>query len=136
MGMRWRSIEHKTVPELQAEERALRAARETKGAPEVVFSPNGLRGTVSVTVATEDAPSPWARDLAEALDTVETEAACAKMIDRIEEALELRCISTKESGRLLAALGRIAAPRGWLGAEGVRYLEDLLRARLGPEDRG
>jgi hypothetical protein len=136
MVMRWAAVEHKTVPEIQAEQRALLAARETKGAPEVVFSPNGLRGTVSVTVATEDAPSVWARDLEEALGAVETEQDCAGLIDRIEEALELRCISTKESGRLLAALGRIAAPHGWLGEDGLRDLEALLRARLGPGGRG
>lgn len=136
MAARWaaqEAIEHMSVPEQQAEQKALMAAQRLRG--DVAISPNGLNGTLSVDVRTDANPSPWAQDLAAALQDVQTEVDCVKALDRIEEARELHAITRTESGRLLAAAGGIAVAHGWLGEDGRRDLEGLLRQRLGPGPR-
>lgn len=127
------AIEHLSVPEQQAEQQALLAAQRRRG--DVAISPNGLNGTLRVDVRTDATPSPWAQDLAAALQDVQTEVDCVKALDRIEEARELHAITRTESGRLLAAARGIAVARGWLGEAGRRDLEGLLRQRL-PEGPG
>lgn len=127
------AIEHLSVPEQQAEQKALLAAQRLRG--DVVVTANGLNGSLAIDVRTDANPSPWAQDLADTLRDVQTEAACVKAMDRIEEALELHAITRTESGRLLGAAGGIAVARGWLGEDGRRDLEGLLRQRLGPGPR-
>src|SRR5262245_29534556 len=133
---RWRAVEHKSVPELQAEERAALAALQQRGGPfpnEVVYEGNPFTGFTEVKAVTDEHPSAESRRLAAALAAMgnaEAEAPAPtlwdphpedtrrrKWFDDLELALENQSITTREWGRLLEGFGRLGRTRGWFGEE-------------------
>jgi len=144
---RWRMIERKSGVEVQAEQQELLEAARARGAPEAVFTGNGMNGTTRITVPTEDDPSPGARRLAEALAVLtdpdaeappstiwedhSPDARRAKWLGDVEDTLDRQGITTPEWARLLEAFGRVGRTQGWLGEDGQQELQALLRTRLG-----
>ena len=60
----------------------------------------------------------------------------AKWLGELDDALEHQAVTTKEWARLLTTFGRLASARGWMGADGQRDLEALVRGRVGSGGRG
>ena len=60
----------------------------------------------------------------------------AKWLGDLDDALEHRAVTTAEWARLLTTFGQLASAKGWMGADGQRDLEALVRGRRGSGGRG
>ena len=108
-----------------------------------VQSPGSLR----FEYPTDAHPSQRSLGLAEALEGLATrdgrgmwdlsqDAANTKWLGELDDALEHQAVTTKEWARLLTTFGKLASAKGWMGADGRKDLEALVRGRVGPGGRG
>ena len=104
-------------------------------------------GVLTFEYPTDDHPSQRSLGLADALEGLATrdgrglwdlsqDAANTKWLGELDDALEHQAVTTKEWARLLTTFGKLASAKGWMGADGQRDLEALVRGRLGSGGRG
>ena len=112
-----------------------------KGEAVLTVSPQSP-GVLTFEYPTKDRPSQRSLALADDLGALATrdgrglwdpspDAAGAKWLGELDDALEQRRVTTAEWARLLTTFGKLASAKGWMGADGRRDLEALVRSRVG-----
>jgi hypothetical protein len=109
-------VEHKSVPEMQLEQKVLLEAHRARGGGDVVqtLSPHA-GGALHFTTPTPEAPSPAARRLADQLQEVQSATDWGAVMDGLDDARGTDTIATGEWGELFAAASDLAHAQGWIG---------------------
>jgi hypothetical protein len=134
---RWQVVEHKSVPQMQLEQRVLLEALRARGGGEVVqtLSPHA-GGALHFITPTAGDPSPRARQLEAQLREVKSYEAWGAVVDGLTDARDVDALATWEWGRLLAAAGDLARAQGWIGDADWAGTHRLVQQVLGSGGRG
>jgi hypothetical protein len=144
---RWLAIEHKTVPEIRAEQEALLRALRARGTQEAVYVANAFTGQTEVLVPDDAHPSPESGRLAEALAALAdpdaepppsdlwtnntAEVRQVRWLQTVDAALEAHMITTREWATLYDTFGRVGVARGWHSEASGKAWRALARRALG-----